>query len=219
MASMGVDPPTAFSLAACELEAPHPLGLVLQQARTLGDALARFQRYHHTCTPGTLAMQVAAGECAISFAWPKAHEAAPALLLDAALAAMAEVGRRGVGAAFASARVGLCRPAAPGHCHVAYFRYPGIVPSVRRYRCGRRARFGSGTSQRERDASARVASKQAADGVFGARRLLPRSILRSAAWLRTRPGLPARVGWFRHAWHDWHRGCAPQPRLGTPPLS
>lgn len=124
MASMGVDPATAFSLAAGELEAPHPLGLVLQHARTLGDALARIQRYQHACTPGTMAMQVSAGECAITFAWPQSRETVPALLIDAAMAAMVEVGRRGIGRVFTPARVELCRHAAHGDSHVAYFQSP-----------------------------------------------------------------------------------------------
>lgn len=124
MASMGVDPATAFGLAADEFEAPHPLGLVLQHARTLGDALVRIQRYQHACTPGTMAMEMLAGECAISFAWPQSRETVPALLLDAALATIAEVGRGGVGPAFAPARVELCRHAAHGDPHVAYFQSP-----------------------------------------------------------------------------------------------
>jgi AraC-like DNA-binding protein len=124
MASMGVDPATAFSLAACEFEAPHPLGLVLQHARTLGDALARIQRYRHACTPGTMEMHLGAGECAITFAWPRSFETVPGLLTDAALAALAEVGRRGVGPAVAPARVELCRRDGHGDSHVAYFQCP-----------------------------------------------------------------------------------------------
>ena len=131
MASMGVDPAIAFSLAAGELDAPQPLGLVLQHARTLGDALARIQRYLHACTPATMVMLVVAGECLVSFVWPRSPDTVPALLLDATLAAMAEVGRRGVGPAFAPARVELCRRAAHGDCHVAFFQGPVTFGATR----------------------------------------------------------------------------------------
>jgi AraC-like DNA-binding protein len=124
MASMGVDPATALGLAASEFHAPQPLGLVLAHARTLGDALARIQRYHHACTPGLMAVENHKGECSVSFAWPQAQEAVPLLLLDAMLAAMAELGRRGAGRAWAAARVELRRRSAHGDCHAAYFQGP-----------------------------------------------------------------------------------------------
>jgi AraC-like DNA-binding protein len=124
MAAMGAGAASAFKLAALALDRNPALQLLLTRSRTLADLLARTERYQAACTPQRLKVEAAGRERVVALQWPLAHEQAPNLLVDAELALLLELGRRGVGHGFAPARVELRRRADPGAPHAAHFLCP-----------------------------------------------------------------------------------------------
>jgi AraC-like DNA-binding protein len=101
-----------------------PAVLAAAHARDLRDALNRMARYKQLCAPDEMRITVERDECVIEFVWPHAIEDEPPLLVDAAFAAVVELGRRGTDAAIHPKRLELKRRKEGTGAHAAYFGCP-----------------------------------------------------------------------------------------------
>jgi len=94
-----------------------PSMLAAFYAHDYRDGLHRIARFKRLCTPETLNLIEADGECVMTNAWLFSPGPAPAVFVDLAFAALLELGRRGTGRRIVPRRVELARPtAARGAC-------------------------------------------------------------------------------------------------------
>lgn len=90
-------------------------------ARDYRDALQRMARYKRLCAPELIHLTEAGNRVQIEFEWLFAEKTVPAVLVDASMATLLEIGRRGTGACFNLQRVELMLPRANISAHAAYF--------------------------------------------------------------------------------------------------
>jgi len=98
-----------------------PATLASFYARDYRDALGRLTRFSQLCSPEEMRLHEAGGECTVEFAWMHAGEPTPPLLVDATLALILELGRRGTQTALKPVRVELVRPRGAKRVHEGFF--------------------------------------------------------------------------------------------------
>jgi AraC-like DNA-binding protein len=98
-----------------------PSTLASFHARDYRDALGRLARFKQLCTPEELHLHEARGACSVAIAWTHATEPTPPLLVDATLALILEIGRRGTRTELRPLRVELARPRGARRVHEAFF--------------------------------------------------------------------------------------------------
>jgi AraC-like DNA-binding protein len=98
-----------------------PSTLASFHARDYRDALGRLARFTQLCTPEDLHLHEARGECTVELAWMHAREPTPPLLVDATLALILELGRRGTQTELKPVRVELARPRGAKRAHEGFF--------------------------------------------------------------------------------------------------
>jgi AraC-like DNA-binding protein len=87
-----------------------PATLASFYARDYRDALGRLSRFKRLCSPEEMRLHEARGQCTVELVWMHTREPTPPLLVDATLALILELGRRGTRAALQPVRVELVRP-------------------------------------------------------------------------------------------------------------
>jgi AraC-like DNA-binding protein len=92
-----------------ELGQLPPATLASFYARDYRDALGRLSRFKQLCAPEEMHLHEARGQCTVELEWMHAREPTPPLLVDATLALILELGRRGTQAALKPVRVELVR--------------------------------------------------------------------------------------------------------------
>jgi AraC-like DNA-binding protein len=98
-----------------------PATLASFHARDYRDALGRLIRFKQLCAPEDIRVHEAGGECTVELAWLHAREPTPPLLVDATLALILELGRRGTQTALVPVRVELVRRRGPRRVHEDFF--------------------------------------------------------------------------------------------------
>jgi AraC-like DNA-binding protein len=98
-----------------------PSTLASFHARDYRDALGRLARFKQLCTPEDMHLHEARGECSVEIAWTHATEPTPPLLVDATLALILEIGRRGTQTELKPLRVELARPRGARRVHEGFF--------------------------------------------------------------------------------------------------
>src|SRR5579863_5129400 len=93
-----------------ELGQLPPATLASFYARDYRDALGRLSRFKQLCSPEEMHLHEARGQCTVELAWMHTREPTPPLLVDATLALILELGRRGTQTALKPVRVELVRP-------------------------------------------------------------------------------------------------------------
>jgi len=92
-----------------ELGQLSPATLASFHARDYRDALGRLSRFKQLCSPEEMHLHEARGQCTVETVWTHTREPAPPLLVDATLALILELGRRGTQTALKPVRVELVR--------------------------------------------------------------------------------------------------------------
>jgi AraC-like DNA-binding protein len=119
------DPAFGLNFAAQVDFAALPLAnLASYHARDYRDALTRQARFHQLCAPADMRIQERRDECVILKKWPYAIEEEPRLLVDAGLALLVELGRRGAQFPIRPKRIDLTQQRERGGAHEAYFNCP-----------------------------------------------------------------------------------------------
>ncbi|MGH8788695.1 MAG: AraC family transcriptional regulator ligand-binding domain-containing protein [Cupriavidus necator] len=95
--------------------------LAAYHARDYQDALQRVVRYKQLCAPERLRLSEEGDACLIALEWLYTGQTVPAALVDASMATLLELGRRGTGEALAARLVELARPNTDASVHEAYF--------------------------------------------------------------------------------------------------
>lgn len=90
-------------------------------ARDFRDALQRMARYKRLCVPEHLDLEEDGNLCRVEFSWLFAEQTAPLSLIDASMATLIEIGRRGTGTPLKPSRVELTEQTADVSAHEAYF--------------------------------------------------------------------------------------------------
>lgn len=98
-----------------------PSLLAAYHARDFREALQRVARYKSLCAPERLRLSEEGDACLVALEWLCAEQAAPATLVDASMATLLELGRRGTGESLAARRVDLARPKTKASAHEDYF--------------------------------------------------------------------------------------------------
>ncbi len=98
-----------------------PSTLASFHARDYRDALGRLARFKQLCTPEDMHLHEARGECTVAIAWTHATEPTPPLLVDATLALILELGRRGTQTELKPIRVELARPRGARRVYEGFF--------------------------------------------------------------------------------------------------
>lgn len=98
-----------------------PSLLAAYHARDYRDGLQRVARYKQLCAPERLRMREEGDACLITLEWLNTEQTEPVALVDASMATLLELGRRGSGKVISARRVELARPKANGSAHEAYF--------------------------------------------------------------------------------------------------
>jgi len=98
-----------------------PATLASFHARDYRDALGRLARFKQLCSPEEMRLHEAGGECSVEIEWIRAGEPTPPLLVDATLALVLELGRRGTQAALSPVRVELARSRGAKRVHEGFF--------------------------------------------------------------------------------------------------
>lgn len=93
-------------------------------ARDYRNALSRHARFHQLWAPADMRIQERRDECVILKKWLYAIEEEPPLLVDACLAILVELGRRGAQVPIKPKRIDLKRRRERGGTHEAYFNCP-----------------------------------------------------------------------------------------------
>src|SRR5260370_133021 len=119
------DPAFGLNFASQVDFAALPLAtLASYQARDYRDALTRQARFHQLCAPAEMRIQERRDECVILKKWLYATEEEPPLLVDACLAFLVELGRRGAQVPIRPKRIDLKQRRERGSTHEAYFNCP-----------------------------------------------------------------------------------------------
>jgi AraC-like DNA-binding protein len=98
-----------------------PSLLAAYHARDYRDALQRVARYKQLCAPERLLISEEGDACLVELDWLNTEQAEPAALVDASMATLLELGRRGTGEAIAARQVDLARPKTDLSAHETYF--------------------------------------------------------------------------------------------------
>lgn len=98
-----------------------PSLLAAYHARDFREALQRVARYKSLCAPERLRLSEEDDACLVALEWLYTEQAAPATLVDASMATLLELGRRGTGETLAARRVDLARPTTNASTHENYF--------------------------------------------------------------------------------------------------
>ncbi len=99
-----------------------PSFMAAYHARDFRDALQRVARFKRLCVPEEVRIKEQEDCCEIAVAWLHAeNQASPPALVDATLAALMELGRRGTGTSMSALRVELARPEAARTRYEQYF--------------------------------------------------------------------------------------------------
>ena len=94
------------------VERYDPIGIAALSARSLRDALERLARYKQLTCPEEIRLAERRNECGVHFAWLRAVESEPALLVDVCFAWVVAIARRGTGGLVTPKRLELRREAA-----------------------------------------------------------------------------------------------------------
>lgn len=124
IAQASADPAVGLALA-CTLEGAvmPPAFLAAYHARDYRDALQRVARFKRLCAPEELTLAASGERVEVTLNWTETQGArVPPALVDASMAALLELGRRGTGVPIAPLRVELARPSGD---LVTYERYYG----------------------------------------------------------------------------------------------
>jgi AraC-like DNA-binding protein len=122
---IGSDPAFGLNFASQVDFAALPLAtLASYHARDYRDALTRQARFHQLCAPAEMRIQERRDECVILKKWLYATEEEPPLLVDACLAILVELGRRGAQVPIRPKRIDLKQRRERGSTHEAYFNCP-----------------------------------------------------------------------------------------------
>jgi AraC-like DNA-binding protein len=114
--AIGIKLATAFS----DGQLPPSL-LAAYHARDYRDALQRMARYKLLCAPERLRLSEEGDTCHVSLEWLYTGQTEPVALVDASMATLLELGRRGTGAALSASLVDLARPKMDASAYEAYF--------------------------------------------------------------------------------------------------
>lgn len=98
-----------------------PSLLAAYHARDYRDALQRVARYKQLCAPERLRLSEEGDACLITLEWLHTGQTEPVALVDASMATLLELGRRGTGEALTARRVDLARPKTDASVYEAYF--------------------------------------------------------------------------------------------------
>jgi AraC-like DNA-binding protein len=98
-----------------------PSLLAAFHARDYRDALQRLARYKQLCAPERLRLGEEGDACLVALEWLYTGQTEPAALVDASMATLLELGRRGTGEALAARLVDLARPKTDASAYEAYF--------------------------------------------------------------------------------------------------
>ena len=98
-----------------------PSLLAAYHARDYRDALQRVARYKQLCAPERLRLSEEGDVCIVALEWMNVGQTEPAALVDASMATLLELGRRGTGEAIAARLVDLARPKTNVSAHEAHF--------------------------------------------------------------------------------------------------
>ncbi len=104
-----------------ELSQLPPATLASFHARDYRDALGRLARFKQLCSPEEMRLREAGGECIVEVEWIRAVEPTPPPLVDATLALILELGRRGTQTALKPVRVELVRRRGAKRVHEDFF--------------------------------------------------------------------------------------------------
>ena len=119
------DPAFGLTFASQVDFAALPLAtLASYHARDYRDALTRQVRFHQLCAPAEMRIQERRDEYVILKKWLYAIEEEPPLLVDACLAILVELGRRGAQVPIRPKRIDLKQRRQRGSTHEAYFNCP-----------------------------------------------------------------------------------------------
>ena len=135
LADISADPVIGLRIALSLDDAVLPPSfLAAYYARDFRDALQRVARFKRLCAPEDVLVEERKDRCEIVLTWTHAeNDVIPPALLDASMASLLELGRRGTGAPVIPLAVELTRPET---AREAYERYYGC-----------RVRFGSRTNR------------------------------------------------------------------------
>jgi AraC-like DNA-binding protein len=98
-----------------------PSLLAAYHARDYRDALLRVARYKQVCAPERLRLSEEGDACIVALEWLNTGQIEPAALVDASMATLLELGRRGTGEAIAARLVDLAPPKTNVSAHESYF--------------------------------------------------------------------------------------------------
>ena len=119
------DPAFGLNFASQVDFAALPLAtLASYHALDYRDALTRQARFYQLCAPAEMLIQERRDECVILKKWLYAIEEEPPLLVDACMAILVELGRRGAQVPIRPKRIDLKQRRKRGSTHEAYFNCP-----------------------------------------------------------------------------------------------
>lgn len=123
---VGADPAIGVRIATGLGGAVMPLSFIAAyHARDFRDALGRVARFKRLCAPEEVSIEEDDGRCSIVVAWPHAGgEQVPRALVDATMASLVELGRRGTATPLAPLKVELARPEGSRAVYESYFGCP-----------------------------------------------------------------------------------------------
>ena len=98
-----------------------PSLLAAYHARDYREALQRMARYKQLCAPERLHFSEEGEACLVTLEWLNTNQTEPAALVDASMATLLEIGRRGTGEAIAARLVELARPKTNASTHENHF--------------------------------------------------------------------------------------------------
>jgi AraC-like DNA-binding protein len=122
LSALSGDPAVGIKFAnRLEAAVLPPSLLVAYHARDFRDALQRVARFKQLCAPECVLIKESGECCVVELEWLHANGAHPAALVDATLASLLELGRRGTREPLNAFKVELARPKEKASSHDAYF--------------------------------------------------------------------------------------------------
>ena len=125
LAEASRDPAIGLKLGTEDrVERYDPIAIAALSARSLRDALERLARYKQLTCPEEIRLAERRDECGVHFAWLRAEESEPALLVDLCFAWVVAIARRGTGGPVNPKRLELRREAAHREMYESHFGCP-----------------------------------------------------------------------------------------------
>jgi AraC-like DNA-binding protein len=123
---VGADPAIGLRIAAGLDGAVMPLSFIAAyHAQDFRDALGRVARFKRLCAPEEVSIEEEADRSSIVVAWPYSEgEEVPGALVDATMASLIELGRRGTATPLVPLKVELAHPERSRALYESYFRSP-----------------------------------------------------------------------------------------------